>query len=135
MNRQLKVLLIEDNENDAILTLRYLKQHWAEVKHLQVYSIDKLTAALKSDWDVILSDLNLPGFDGMTALRIIRESGINTPFILISGEVSEDVASLMMRLGANDYVMKDNLNRLAPAILRELKLGSIKVGEVKSNNE
>ncbi len=120
INRQLKVLFIEDDLIDVLLIVRHLKQHWSDIEYLQIDSLEELKHALQSNWDVILCDFKLPGFDGMAALRIIREMGVNTPFILVSGEVSEDVAALMMRLGANDYVMKENLKRLGPSILREL---------------
>ena len=104
--KQLNVLFIEDNKDDVFLTVRYLKQYWTEVNYLAVDSIDKLTTALKLQWDVIICDFALPGFDGMTALRLIKAAGVNTPFIVLSGVVSEDVAMLMMRLGADDYIIK-----------------------------
>jgi len=72
--------------------------------------------ALKADWDVILSDFNVPGFSGLRALEIVREGGVEVPFILVSGEIGEDVAVAAMRDGASDYLLKNNLARLAPAI-------------------
>src|SRR4051812_35011158 len=104
MNKQLNVLMIEDDTRDIFLTVHYLKQHWEEVKYLKVDTVEEMMTALKSPWDIILCDYHLPEFSGLTALRMIRDSGITTPFILVSGQVSEDVAAAMMQLGANDYV-------------------------------
>ncbi len=120
MNKELNVLMIEDDANDVYLTVNYLKQHWTDINYLKVDTVPEIMDALKSHWDIILCDYHLPQFSGLTALRMIRDSGIDTPFILVSGQVSEDIAAAMMQLGANDYIMKDNLKRLAPAISREI---------------
>lgn len=121
MKKPLNILFIEDNENDVRLILHELYMYWPQINHLRTDKLLDLANALKKDWDVILSDFTLPAFDGLTALRMVRENEIDTPFIVVSGRVEEDIAASMMRLGANDYVMKDNLKRLAPAIERELK--------------
>src|ERR1039457_3832737 len=97
-----------------------LSKHLPDIHHTRVGTLAGLNDALKKKWDVILCDFNLPEFDGLTALHLIREKGIETPFILVSGMVEESIAVSMMRLGANDYIMKDNLKRLAPAVIREL---------------
>ncbi len=121
VKQKLKVLVIEDDPLDVLLLVKYLKQYWAEIDFKDLYKMDDLVEALKYEWDIIISDFFLPHFDGLTALRMVREREIQTPFFLLSGQVSEDIAAAMMRLGANDYIMKDNMRRLAPAIQRELK--------------
>ena len=121
IKQKLKVLVIEDEPLDVVLLMKYLKQFYPEIEHTTLDTIDELAEALKLEWDIIICDFFLPQFDGLTALRMVRERDIQTPFFLVSGQVSEDIAAAMMRLGANDYIMKDNLRRLAPAIQRELK--------------
>ncbi len=82
---------------------------------------DFKSALANHHWDLIISDYALPEFDGLKALKILRESGYDTPFLLISGEIGEELAVEIMKAGANDYLMKDNLARLVPVIERELK--------------
>lgn len=79
-----------------------------------------LAEALAQQWDVVLSDFSMLGFNGMEALALCRSQRSDTPFILVSGTVGEEMAVAVMKAGANDYVMKHNLARLAPALLREL---------------
>ncbi len=120
MHTQLNALIIEDDKNDLFLLLNHLRQYWTNVNYERVDTLEGVTQALNTKWDVILCDFYLQTFDGLTVLRIVTEQQVKTPFILVSGQVPEDIAAAMMRLGAADYVMKDNLKRLAPAILREL---------------
>ncbi|MFQ5487974.1 MAG: response regulator [Gammaproteobacteria bacterium] len=81
-----------------------------------------MAAALrKRRWDIIISDYVMPQFDGMAALQLLRESGLDLPFILISDTIGEEYAVGAMKAGAHDYLMKDNLTRLIPAVERELK--------------
>jgi CheY-like chemotaxis protein len=121
MKRAIDILHIEDNDVDVAMILHELNKYWPKINHHRVEQLSALEEALSRKWDVIISDFTLPEFDGLTALRMVRENEIDTPFIVVSGRVEEDIAASMMRLGANDYVMKDNLKRLAPAIERELK--------------
>jgi CheY-like chemotaxis protein/DNA-binding MarR family transcriptional regulator len=128
MTTQLNALIIEDEKNDLFLLLNHLRQYWTTVNYEVVDSLEGVTEALNKKWDVIICDFYLPSFDGLTVLRIVTELGIKTPFILVSGQVPEDIAAAMMRLGASDYVMKENLKRLAPAILRELTPATMAAG-------
>ena len=114
-SRSLRVLHIEDSELDHELAMAHLRRGGAEVTARRVDSEAEFRSALRERWDVILSDFNIPGFSGLHALEILRESGIPVPFILVSGEIGEDVAVQAMRNGAADYLLKANLARLAPA--------------------
>ncbi len=118
----LRVLLIEDNEDDAALILRLLRRGGYEPDHQRVQTADALERALgQGPWDVVLSDYAMPHFDGLRALRTLREHGSHLPFLIISGSIGEEIAVAAMRAGASDYLMKNNLTRLVPAIERELR--------------
>ena len=122
MNTPLQILIVEDSENDAKLVARHIEQAGYQVRWERVEDATALQAAVEQkSWDVILCDYSLPGFSGMNALAMVRASGQDLPVILVSGKMGEDVAVEAMRSGANDYVMKDNLKRLVPAIERELR--------------
>jgi two-component system, cell cycle sensor histidine kinase and response regulator CckA len=117
----LRVLLVEDSEDDAALLLRELKRAGFAVTHERVYTESMVEAALAQPWDLVLSDHGMPSFSGTQALAIVRKRAPDTPFIFVSGSIGEDVAVAAMRAGAQDYVMKGNIRRLAPAIDRELR--------------
>jgi len=121
MSETLCVLLIEDSESDAGLVLRTLSQGDHPLHALRVESAAELRAALvESSWDVVISDYQLPGFSAPAALTIVREAQLDVPFIVVSGTIGEDEAVMMMKAGAADYVMKSNLLRLLPAVVREV---------------
>lgn len=113
---RLRVLHIEDSELDHDLAMAYLRRGGLEVDTRRVDTEAEFRAALKEPWDAVLSDYNLPGFSGLTALEILNQSGLVLPFILVSGEIGEDTAVEAMRNGASDYLLKANLARLAPAL-------------------
>lgn len=120
MRDQLKVLLVEDSEDDAALVMRALEKAGFNLSAQRVQSGAALAEALVHQWDVVLSDYSMPGFSGMDALALCRSLHGDIPFILVSGTVGEEMAVTIMKAGANDYVMKHNLARLGPALLREL---------------
>jgi signal transduction histidine kinase len=121
MNDKLRVLIVEDNNDDLLLIIRALKSGGMEIDHHNVQTAAEYERALAdSPWDVIISDYSLPGFSGLKALEIFRSRGLLAPFIIVSGTIGEETAVNVMRAGANDYVMKNNLQRLAPAIQREM---------------
>jgi response regulator RpfG family c-di-GMP phosphodiesterase len=120
MGAQLNVLLVEDSDDDLFLILRELQRAGYEVQHRQVTTAHEMQEALMARWDVILSDYALPHFGGRAALEMLKETGLDIPFIVVSGAIGESTAVEMMRAGASDYVMKDALSRLVPAIQREL---------------
>jgi hypothetical protein len=122
MAELLRVLLVEDSEDDAALLLRELKRAGYEVSHDRVYTADAIENSLaKQEWDLVISDHGMPAFSGTEALQIVRRIAPDLPFIFVSGSIGEDIAVAAMRAGAQDYVMKGNIRRLAPAIDRELK--------------
>ncbi|MEN6599857.1 MAG: HD domain-containing phosphohydrolase [Rectinema sp.] len=122
MDKLLRVLLIEDSEDDAVLILRELRKAGYTPVSERVETEYTMRSALSSQkWDIILSDYNMPEFCAAEALSVYRECGIEVPFIIVSGAVGEEKAVQLMKEGAHDYVMKDNLQRLVPAIERELK--------------
>ncbi|MBL8350092.1 MAG: response regulator [Burkholderiaceae bacterium] len=116
-DRRLRVLHLEDSAPDHELAMAHLGRAGLGVDVLRVDSEAAFREALAArDWDVVLSDFNLPGFDGLRAQRILQDSGRSLPFILVSGEIGEDTAVAAMRNGASDYLLKNNLARLAPAV-------------------
>ncbi len=122
MGEQLRILLVEDSEDDAALLLRELKRAGYETVHDRVWSAAGIEAALaRQSWDLVVSDHGMPAFSGTEALRVVRAIDPDLPFIFVSGSIGEDIAVAAMRAGAQDYVMKGNIRRLAPAIGRELR--------------
>jgi PAS domain S-box-containing protein len=120
-NIPLRVLAIEDSENDAALIARQLEKAGYAVTLERVETAEQLTAALaKQSWDIVAMDYKLPHFDAMTTLSMLRATGLDIPFIVISGAISDEAAVAMMRAGAHDYLMKGNLARLGLAVQREL---------------
>lgn len=127
MSMPLRVLIIEDSEDDAALLERELRRGGYELVAKRVETAKAMSAELKrQDWDIIISDYVMPKFSGLEALSILKGAGFDLPFIIISGKIGEDTAVEAMRAGAHDYIMKDRLSRLIPAIQRELKEASIR---------
>jgi hypothetical protein len=122
MSEPLRVLQIEDSESDAALIVRALEKSRYQVESERVEDATGMRAALaERTWDVIVSDYYLPQFGAPAALGILRDSGRDIPFIVVSGRMGEDTAVEMMKAGAHDYLLKDNLARLGPAVERELR--------------
>ncbi|WP_236021762.1 response regulator [Geomesophilobacter sediminis] len=120
--KSLRVLLVEDSLEDSLLLLRELSRGGYKPDHQRVQTADDLRRALvEEDWDVILSDYRMPGFDASAALAILQESGKDIPFIIVSGKIGEDLAVAALKGGASDYVMKGSLARLVPVVERELR--------------
>ena len=127
MKLKIRILMIEDSEADKELILLELRRGGYEPDYECVETSAAMRKALtERQWDIILSDYAMPHFDGLSALRILQTDGIDIPFIIISGTIGEDVAVTVMKAGAHDYIMKDNLRRLIPAIERELKEAEIR---------
>jgi signal transduction histidine kinase len=121
MIQSLRLLIIEDAEDDALLLVRELRNGEFDPDFVRVETPQGLEAALgNGPWDAVISDYNLPAFNGLDALRTVRARGLDIPFILVSGVVGEEQAVAAMRAGAHDYIMKDRRARLVPALRREL---------------
>ena len=121
MSEKLKVLILEDVPLDAELVIRELQRDGIEFEHLTVDSEDSFRRALEEfSPDIILADHALPSFDGVSALRIVREN-YDIPFIFVSGKIGEEFAVDMLKAGATDYVLKNNLSKLPLAFRRALQ--------------
>ena len=127
MSKPLRVLVVDDSENDALLLLRGLRHGGFEPVFERVDTPNAMAAALTDHvWDIIISDYSMPYFSGLAALQVLKHSGLDLPFILVSGAIGEDLAVAAMKAGAHDYVMKKNLERLPSAIERELREAEIR---------
>ncbi|MCK9390035.1 MAG: PAS domain S-box protein [Syntrophales bacterium] len=121
MNKPLRILIVEDSEDDALLTIRELKKCGYEPEYERVEAAEAMRTALREkSWDIILCDYTMPKFSGLAAIALLKEIGIDLPLIIVSGAIGEEMAVECMRIGAYDYIMKDNLSRLVPAIKRGL---------------
>ena len=121
MSTTLRALVIEDSEDDTRLMVRELERGGYNPVFERVETAEAMTAALaKQTWDVVLADYNMPHFSAPEALKLLQKRGLDIPFIIVSGSIGEDTAVAAMKAGAHDYLMKDNLKRLVPAIKREL---------------
>jgi two-component system cell cycle sensor histidine kinase/response regulator CckA len=124
----LRVLIVEDSVADAELVLRTLRQAGFEPAYRRVETAATMRAALtEQPWDVVLSDYYLPSFDARTALTVLQEAAPHVPFIVVSGSVGEDTAVAVMQAGATDYIMKDRLQRLAPAVRRAMEGAAVRL--------
>ncbi|MBV8124429.1 MAG: response regulator [Burkholderiaceae bacterium] len=121
IERPIRVLSVEDSENDFRLAVRLLRRAGFAADCRRVQDLATLRQALQEGpWDAVISDFSMPGFSGLDALAEFRKTGLDIPFIFVSGTIGEETAVAAMRAGANDYVMKENMNRLGPALEREL---------------
>jgi len=122
MNKPLRVLIVEDTEDDALLLLRELRRGGYDLTFDRVDTPEAMKAALQQrPWDVVISDHNMPHFNSTAALNLLQGSRLDLPFIIVSGNIGEEVAVAAMKAGAHDYILKNNLSRLVPAIERELR--------------
>jgi DNA-binding NtrC family response regulator len=122
MPEPLRVLTVEDSKDDVLLIMRELRRGGYKPVFEQVETSETMKAALAGGaWDVVISDYVMPRFGGLDALRVLKESGQDLPFIIVSGKIGEDIAVGAMKAGAHDYIVKGNLARLVPAIERELR--------------
>ena len=127
MNRPLQVLLIEDSEDDAALLEIELRRAGYAPTCSRIETPEALHSELaRQRWDLVISDYNLPRFDGLAALTIVKEKDLDLPFVIVSGYISDETAVAAMRAGAHDYVMKDNLARLGQAVERELREAEVR---------
>jgi two-component system NtrC family sensor kinase len=122
MGTQLRVLIVEDQDDDVLILVRVLERAGYNLTFERVDSAEALARALgRQTWDIVIADYKLPQFNGLAALAQVKERGLDLPFIIVSGGIGEDIAVAAMKAGAHDYIMKNNLTRLIPAVERELR--------------
>jgi len=122
MKKNLRLLVVEDSEDDVILMQRVLANAGYDAELLRVENGDDLDKALENHvWDLVITDHNIPGFSSNASLQHVKKFDESIPVIIVSGSIGEDIAVAAMKSGAQDYIMKDNLVRLVPAIERELR--------------
>ena len=127
MPKSLAVLIAEDSESDAGLVVRLLEKAGYQITFERVETAAQMRAALqKQAWEIVISDYSMPQFDGRAALTLLQETGVDIPFITVSGTMGEETAVAMMKAGAHDYLMKGNLPRLAPVVERELAQAEVR---------
>ncbi|HEY3595368.1 MAG TPA: response regulator [Polyangiaceae bacterium] len=127
MGRSLRALLIDDSEEDAQVVLSALRRGGFDMQWRRVETAEGMLSALQSaSWDVVLSDYSMQRFNALDALAILKEAHLDLPFIIVSATVGEEPAVEAMRLGAHDYLLKDNLARLAPAVDREVREAAVR---------
>ena len=122
MSPLLRALIVEDSEDDALLIARELRRGGYVLTSERVDSAEAFESAItRQTWEVIIADYSMPNFGGLAALKRVQKMGLDVPLIIVSGTIGEDSAVAAMKAGAHDYVMKDNLARLVPAVQRELR--------------
>ena len=134
-DRELRVLHLEDSELDHELMVVHLMRGGLRVRALRIDSEGDFISALEQPWDAIISDYNLPGFSGLVALELLAASSRDVPFILVSGEIGEDTAVTAMRNGASDYLLKNNLARLVPALLHAIEATEMRQARERADRE
>ena len=127
MSKALRVLCVEDSEEDGLLLLRELRNGGYDPVWERADTAEAMSVALEEgSWDLVLSDFDMPGFSAPAALNLVQQAGLDLPFIVVSGVIGDEQAVAMMKAGAHDYVLKDNLTRLLPAIKRELNEATVR---------
>jgi len=117
-----RILMVEDSADDSEVTARAIRAGGCDLTYDRVDTPETMREALRlGGWDLVIADYSMPRFHGLTALKMLRDSGLDIPFILVSGAVGEDLAVDAMRSGADDYVLKSNMTRLSAAVDRELR--------------
>lgn len=136
LQQPLRVLIVEDDHDDLLLLLRALRRAGYAPDYVRVQTAAELAQALRGDdWDIVLSDYTLPEYSGLMALRQVREFDADMPFIIVSGNIGEDVAVAAMKAGAHDYLIKGNLARLGAAIDREIREAAMRRARNRDERE
>ena len=136
MERPLRVLIIEDSEDDTLLLVRQLKKDGYSPFYERVDNAAGVDAALqKQTWDIVISDYVLPEFSGLEVLDRLQKKHLDIPCIIMSGRITDETAVAAMKAGARDYVMKDNIKRIGPAIGRELAEAEVRRSRIKTEEE
>ena len=136
MSKALRVLCVEDSEEDSLLLIRELRNGGYDPVWERIETADAMSVALEEgSWDLVLADFALPGFSALAALKLVQQARLDLPFIVVSGVIGEEQAVAMMKAGAHDYVFKDNLRRLLPAIERELHEAAVRRQSKRAEEE
>jgi len=126
MARPTQILLLEDNANDAALVLHELNRVQLDPEWRRVESEEAYLQRLSPDLDLIISDYEMPSFNGLRALELLKQSGYEIPFILVSGSIGEDIAVEAIKRGATDYLLKDRMGRLGTAARQAIEQGRLR---------
>ncbi len=136
MSLPLRLLLVEDSEDDVLLLLRELRRGDYKLTFERVDIPAAMVAALDRErWDLIICDYCMPHFSAPAALELLKESGLDLPFIIVSGTIGEDIAVAAMKAGAHDYIIKGNLARLVPAVERELREAEMRLARRRAEEQ
>ena len=132
--KPLRALIVEDSEDDTALLLRELRRGCYEPEYARVETAEAMSTELSTHtWDIVFSDFSMPHFNAFEALALLRSTGLDLPFIVVSGTIGEDRAVIAMKSGAHDYILKGNLKRLVPAVERELREARNREGRRKAD--
>jgi two-component system, cell cycle sensor histidine kinase and response regulator CckA len=133
MTEPVRALLVEDSESDAKLVAHELRKAFGAVRYERVQTAGAMRAALANDvWDVIICDWSMPEFNALGAIDVIKSAKLDIPLLIVSGTIGEEAAVMAMRAGARDYVLKDKLARLPPAVDREIRERKARQERVRS---
>lgn len=136
MNTPINILVVQDSDDDTKLMLRALRRGGFHARHERVDGAAAMQTALaRGGWDAVIADYRVPRFSGLDALRLFKAASLDVPFILVSGAIGERVAVEAMKAGASDYVSKQNLARLAPALARELEAAALRTTHRQTQRE
>jgi two-component system cell cycle sensor histidine kinase/response regulator CckA len=135
MSTLLRVLIVEDSENDATLTVHALRRGGYQVESERVQDAEALGQALDSHvWDIVISDWSMPRFSALGALLVVQERKLDLPFLVVSGTIGEETAIKALQAGAHDFVVKGKLTRLLPAVERELRKGATREAQRRAEH-
>jgi signal transduction histidine kinase len=120
--RSVRALIVDDSEDDAELLVHKLRAGGYEIAHRRVQTAAEMRAALTEEpWEIVLSDFSMPSFNGLAALEVLKETGLDLPFIIVSGTIGEERAVQALKSGAHDFFIKGRLERLPAAVEHELR--------------
>lgn len=136
MGEVLRTLIVEDNHDDALLIMRELEKAGYVMDHVRVLdTAEAMSHAFHGrKWDIVIADCSMPYFSGSHALEMVRETDKDIAFIVVSGTIGEETVAEAIRAGADDYVSKDRLNQLAPAVERALKRAEARRGQSRKDD-
>jgi len=135
MNKSLRILIVEDSENDTLLLIRELQRGGYDPIFERVETPETMKAALeKQTWDIVIADYVMPHFSGLDALRVLKESKLDLPLIIVSGSIGEDITVAALKAGAHNYLLKSNLTRLVPSVEQELREAEVR-GRLKKTEK